>query len=161
MPHPKFWSSALKCYVTPKSGFSANYWPELILAAGTSLKQAKDASRLTKILSTGSKSTIIMESWRSQPTQQTGTAKTEPKKKDDDDWDSDPSFVNDVSEKNSRWGSKSNGVASKADKDEIVDIAELRKHITQSHDEKTSKEWIQKNGGDVKQSYGVKLDDKK
>ena len=26
---------------------------------------------------------------------------------DDDDWDTDPDFVNDVSEKEQRWGSKS------------------------------------------------------
>ncbi len=26
---------------------------------------------------------------------------------DDDDWETDPDFVNDISEKESRWGSKS------------------------------------------------------
>ncbi|KAJ3291979.1 hypothetical protein HDU79_001849 [Rhizoclosmatium sp. JEL0117] len=29
-----------------------------------------------------------------------------PPKKDDDDWDTDPDFVNDVSEKDQRWGNQ-------------------------------------------------------
>ena len=40
--------------------------------------------------------------WRSQAGHSVANKQVE----DDDDWDTDPNFVNDVSEKESRWGSK-------------------------------------------------------
>ena len=40
--------------------------------------------------------------WRAQTT----SKNVETTSNDDDDWDTDPNFVNDVSEKQQRWGSK-------------------------------------------------------
>ncbi|TPX39572.1 hypothetical protein SeMB42_g06319 [Synchytrium endobioticum] len=77
------------------------------------------------------------------------------------DWETDPNWVNDVSEKNQRWGSKSNGVLSKSDKADLVDIADLRKKAVQAHQDTSLKEWLEKKGTGVKESYGVKLYDKK
>ena len=42
--------------------------------------------------------------WRAQTTASKNAAETTTN--DDDDWDTDPNFVNDVSEKQQRWGSK-------------------------------------------------------
>ncbi|KAJ3081548.1 hypothetical protein HK102_002278, partial [Quaeritorhiza haematococci] len=59
-------------------------------------------------------------------------AKLDPKinqqnKDDDDDWETDPDFVNDVSEKDQRWGHK--------DSKTNEDMEELRKKVIQKHEE--------------------------
>jgi len=52
-----------------------------------------------------------------------------------DDWDTDPNYVNDVSEKDQRWGSKELGGKPK----EVVNMNELRAKVKDS-DDKASKE---------------------
>jgi len=47
----------------------------------------------------------------------------------EDDWDTDPNFVNDVSEKDQRWGSKQGGGKAK----EVVNMNELRTQVQDSN----------------------------
>eukprot|EP01112_Ceratiomyxa_fruticulosa_P016486 TRINITY_DN4990_c0_g1_i1.p1 TRINITY_DN4990_c0_g1~~TRINITY_DN4990_c0_g1_i1.p1 ORF type:complete len:100 (-),score=35.90 TRINITY_DN4990_c0_g1_i1:92-391(-) len=69
--------------------------------------------------------------------------------KEDDDWDTDPSYVNDVSEKQQRWGSK----LIQPDKSSVAEKAGtmdgLREQVI-SQDKKVSQEEYEKK----KQLYG-------
>ncbi|CAB3984813.1 src substrate cortactin [Paramuricea clavata] len=49
---------------------------------------------------------------------------------DDDDWDTDPDFVNDVSEKEQRWGAKT---VEGSGHMESINIKDLRQNVTQDH----------------------------
>ncbi|KYQ93692.1 hypothetical protein DLAC_05080 [Tieghemostelium lacteum] len=64
---------------------------------------------------------------------------------EEDDWDSDPNYTNDISEKSQRWGSK----LLNKDPDQLVNIDELRKKVSENTD--ALKEWESKKilyGGD-------------
>ncbi|KAJ3137007.1 hypothetical protein HK100_001074 [Physocladia obscura] len=55
--------------------------------------------------------------------------------KDDDDWVTDPDFVNDVSEKDQRWGNQKTFKALE-EKPEVVDLKDLRNQVVTSHNTK-------------------------
>lgn len=52
----------------------------------------------------------------------------------DDDWDSDPNFVNNISEKDQRWGNQK--TIEKEPKTESEDMSILRQKVIQSSDQK-------------------------
>ncbi|TPX55124.1 hypothetical protein PhCBS80983_g05578 [Powellomyces hirtus] len=86
----------------------------------------------------------------------TGHQVTHPvgQQKDDEDWDTDPDFVNDVDEKNQRWGNqKTVDVDGSAKTD--LDMDELRKNVVEKNDQRAKMEWENRNGQSVKESYGV------
>ncbi|KAJ3236051.1 hypothetical protein HDU78_004855 [Chytriomyces hyalinus] len=56
-------------------------------------------------------------------------------KKDDDDWDTDPDFVNDVSEKDQRWGNQKT-LSNVEQIDLNTNMQDLRKQVVNSHNEK-------------------------
>ncbi|TPX70916.1 hypothetical protein SpCBS45565_g01403 [Spizellomyces sp. 'palustris'] len=70
----------------------------------------------------------------------------------EDDWDSDPTFINDVSEKNQRWGNQK--TVERGEK-ELEDMEELRKKVIEQNDKKAKDEWIKQTGSGIKESYGV------
>ncbi|KCV68886.1 hypothetical protein H696_04303 [Fonticula alba] len=58
---------------------------------------------------------------------------------DDDDWDTDPTFVNDVSEREQRFGSKT--VANSGRTEEVIDIHALRSTTIHTHESKVRSEY--------------------
>ena len=62
--------------------------------------------------------------WRSQAGHSVANKQVE----DDDDWDTDPNFVNDVSEKESRWGSKT---VEGSGRQEALSLKQLRSQVKQ------------------------------
>ncbi|KAJ3382376.1 hypothetical protein HDU84_004338 [Entophlyctis sp. JEL0112] len=56
-----------------------------------------------------------------------------PPKKDDDDWDTDPDFVNDISERDQRWGNQKTFEAAQTKVDAVVDMKDLRNQVVSSH----------------------------
>ncbi|KAJ3416737.1 Hematopoietic lineage cell-specific protein [Chytridiales sp. JEL 0842] len=66
---------------------------------------------------------------------------------DDDDWDSDPNFVNDVSEKDQRWGRQK--TLPLANDKEYVNFQELRKEVVNAHENLKKTEL----GDDRKKAY--------
>ncbi|KAI9220253.1 hypothetical protein BC828DRAFT_383973 [Blastocladiella britannica] len=84
------------------------------------------------------------------------TAATTASKKvvdDDDDWETDPDFVNDVSEKASRWGSKSvPETMAKSEGDDPADLAAIRDAVRAQHDAKVVAEY--KKEGGFSRGYG-------
>ncbi|ORZ34511.1 hypothetical protein BCR44DRAFT_36206, partial [Catenaria anguillulae PL171] len=85
-------------------------------------------------------------------------AKLAPAKKDheDDDWETDPDFVNDVSEKQSRWGSKSipETLKSRSDDPGAADkkLGELVEAVREQHDKSRLDEY--KSNGGFSRGYG-------
>ncbi|KAJ3311274.1 hypothetical protein HDV04_004183 [Boothiomyces sp. JEL0838] len=71
----------------------------------------------------------------------------------DDDWDSDPNFVNNVSEKDQRWGNQKT-VEKEIPKEVPKNMADLRTMVVQSNAEASKKNWEQQST-DVKKSYGA------
>ncbi|KAJ3264834.1 hypothetical protein HK104_006386, partial [Borealophlyctis nickersoniae] len=60
--------------------------------------------------------------WKSTVGQ--STPPSQPQQQDDDDWDTDPDFVNNVSEKDQRWGmQKTIDPVNPRGKGEVVDMA--------------------------------------
>ncbi|KAI8820232.1 uncharacterized protein EV422DRAFT_568197 [Fimicolochytrium jonesii] len=84
----------------------------------------------------------------------TGTEQKPAKPSDDDDWDTDPDFVNDVSERDQRWGNQKTIDTQGAPKTELT-MDELRKQVIEKNEKAAKDEWIRRNGKDVKESYGV------
>ncbi|KAI8928552.1 hypothetical protein BC831DRAFT_447699 [Entophlyctis helioformis] len=70
-----------------------------------------------------------------------------------DDWDTDPDFVNSVTEKDQRWG-KQLTVTDQTVKEQQA-LSELRAAVVQSHETKIKADWAQSNGKSVKVSYGA------
>jgi len=71
------------------------------------------------------------------------TDKKNIKNSGDDDWETDASYVNDISEKDQRWGSKEIGGKAK----EVVNMNELRTKVKETddkaaRDELTKKTWF-------------------
>ncbi|KAJ3321085.1 hypothetical protein HDV06_004643 [Boothiomyces sp. JEL0866] len=73
--------------------------------------------------------------------------------RNDDDWDSDPNFVNNVSEKDQRWGNQKT-IEKEIPKEIPKNMADLRSMVVQSNAEKSKKNWEQQSA-DVKKSYGA------
>eukprot|EP01135_Chromosphaera_perkinsii_P011248 Nk52_evm29s2367 gene=Nk52_evmTU29s2367 len=61
---------------------------------------------------------------------------------DDDDWETDADFVNDVSEKEQRWGAKT--VEGSIDTHESVDLLKLRKDVVNEHESSVQQEYAKK-----------------
>uniref|UniRef100_A0A1I8ALW0 SH3 domain-containing protein n=1 Tax=Steinernema glaseri TaxID=37863 RepID=A0A1I8ALW0_9BILA len=59
-----------------------------------------------------------------------------PQLQDDDDWETDPDFVNDISEKESRWGAKT---VDGSGHQESLNMNDFRKDVLQSHAQITAK----------------------
>ncbi|KAJ3024173.1 hypothetical protein HKX48_005576 [Thoreauomyces humboldtii] len=74
--------------------------------------------------------------------------------KSDDDWDTDPDFVNAVDERSQRWGTPHAADEDGSAKTD-VDMDDLRKGVVENHDQKSRADWEKRNGGSVKESYGV------
>ncbi|KAI8899035.1 hypothetical protein BC833DRAFT_587532 [Globomyces pollinis-pini] len=70
----------------------------------------------------------------------------------EDDWDSDPNFVNDVSEKDQRWGNQKT-IDDKAALDS-VNMADLRKAVQINDKNMSENEWKEKAAA-TKKSYGA------
>ncbi|KAJ3188577.1 hypothetical protein HDU85_004291 [Gaertneriomyces sp. JEL0708] len=83
------------------------------------------------------------------------TSPTSPKTDDDDDWDTNPDFVNDVDEKNQRWGNQKTIEIKDGTAKTDLDMNELRKEVKNKHDEKVKEEWSKQKGQSVRESYGV------
>jgi cortactin len=77
---------------------------------------------------------------------------TKTNKANEDDWETDPDFVNSVSEKEQRWGQKPNQETPKTN----LNLTELRQQVLLQNEETSKKTWETLKGKDVKQSYGVK-----
>lgn len=75
------------------------------------------------------------------------------KSKDDDDWETDPNYVNDVSEKDQRWapGAKDTAITSGTP----VNMNQLTKQVITQNEIDSKKNWEVLNGKDIKNSYGV------
>lgn len=71
---------------------------------------------------------------------------------DDDDWETDPNYINDVSEKDQRWapGAKDASSAGTA-----INMAQLTKEVITQNEMESKKNWETLNGKDIKNSYGV------
>jgi hypothetical protein len=97
--------------------------------------------------------------WKATATlDQNSLAGTTPQS-DDLDWDSDPNFVNQISEKDQRWG-KQKTIVDNSTVD-VVSMAgisifneDFRQKIVQSNDQQSKEQWLQKSN-DTKKSYGV------
>ncbi|XP_043561258.1 src substrate cortactin-like [Chiloscyllium plagiosum] len=71
---------------------------------------------------------------------------------DGDDWDTDPDFVNDLSEKEQRWGAKSvQGSGHQAH----INLHELRENVSQEHKSLKQKELA--DGPKASHGYGGKF----
>ena len=71
---------------------------------------------------------------------------------DDDDWETDPNYINDVSEQDQRWapGAKDNS-SPKAP----TNMTGLTKQVITQNELDSKKKWEALNGKDIKNSYGV------
>ncbi|XP_065605287.1 hematopoietic lineage cell-specific protein isoform X3 [Cyrtonyx montezumae] len=69
-----------------------------------------------------------------------------------DDWDTDPDFVNDISEKEQRWGAKSIAGSGRA---EHIDIQQLRSRVSEEHEVIKKKEL--ESGPKASYGYGGKF----
>ncbi|XP_042743734.1 hematopoietic lineage cell-specific protein isoform X1 [Lagopus leucura] len=69
-----------------------------------------------------------------------------------DDWDTDPDFVNDISEKEQRWGAKSIAGSGRA---EHIDIHQLRSRVSEEHEVIKKKEL--ESGPKASYGYGGKF----
>jgi hypothetical protein len=57
----------------------------------------------------------------------------------EDEWDSDPNFVNNISEKDQRWGMQK--TVQDNTQRENVEMEKLREQVKNAHHEKALKEW--------------------
>ncbi|KAJ8323336.1 hypothetical protein QVD99_000514 [Batrachochytrium dendrobatidis] len=73
----------------------------------------------------------------------------------EDDWTSDPDFVNEISEKDQRWG-KQKTIEDKSQNAQ-KDMADLRATVVAHHETKIKSQWENQNGASVKQSYGASV----
>ncbi|KAK1166729.1 hematopoietic lineage cell-specific protein-like [Acipenser oxyrinchus oxyrinchus] len=71
---------------------------------------------------------------------------------DGDDWDTDPDFVNDVSEQEQRWGAKT---IEGSGRSEHFSVHQLREHVSKEHEEKKKKELAE--GPKASYGYGGKF----
>jgi len=71
----------------------------------------------------------------------------------DDDWETDADFVNNVSEKEQRWGSKA--VEGSGKPAEALDLTKLRQDVSTSHEQKVKTEYTSKPG--FSYGYGGKF----
>ena len=77
----------------------------------------------------------------------------------DDEWDSDPNFVNDISEKDQRWG-KQKTIEDDKPLIDTMNMAEFRQKVISSNNDtvvkldKVAKDWQEK-AKSVKNSYGA------
>ncbi|KXS18391.1 hypothetical protein M427DRAFT_209479 [Gonapodya prolifera JEL478] len=82
--------------------------------------------------------------WKSQSADvKQPSAPKSSKKVDDDDWETDPDFINDVGEKGQRWGSKSNPPTAQGGQTDH-DLESLRKAVINGHEEKQKEEYKKK-----------------
>ena len=72
---------------------------------------------------------------------------------DADEWDSDPNFVNDVSEKDQRWG-KQKTIEDDKPLVDSMNMTEFRQKVISQHNEHVHEDW-QKKAASVKNSYGA------
>jgi len=86
--------------------------------------------------------------WKSQVGQNVKVTNTAP----DDDWETDANFVNNVSEKEQRWGSKT---VEGSGKTQAVDLGQLRTQVTSQHETVAKKEYESKPG--FSYGYGGKF----
>ena len=75
------------------------------------------------------------------------------KPKEDDEWETDPNFVNDVTAKQSRYGAKSNPVTLEARSTERTDLNEFYKTTVNTYTEEKKKEY-HSSGADFNRGYG-------
>ena len=68
---------------------------------------------------------------------------------EEDDWETDPDFVNQASEKEQRWGEGKNDAAP-------VNLHNLKSQVVESNQVQSKTQWESQNGQSVKKSYGVK-----
>lgn len=73
------------------------------------------------------------------------------KSKDEDDWETDPNYINDVSEKDQRWAPGAKDTVSSS----AVDMNQLTKQVITQNEIDSKKNWEALNGKDIKNSYGV------
>ncbi|KAH6570349.1 hypothetical protein BASA60_007768 [Batrachochytrium salamandrivorans] len=72
---------------------------------------------------------------------------------DEEEWTSDPDFVNAVSEKDQRWG-KQKTIDDKTEASQ-KEMADLRATVVSQHETQIKNEWESRNGAHVKESYGA------
>ena len=75
------------------------------------------------------------------------------KPKEDDEWETDPSFVNDVTPKESRYGSKSNPVTLEARSTEKKDLTEFYKETVKTYSD-TKRAEYQNSDANFNRGYG-------
>ncbi|KAI8591370.1 hypothetical protein BDZ88DRAFT_411239 [Geranomyces variabilis] len=73
-------------------------------------------------------------------------------KDNEEDWDTDPDFVNDVGEKDQRWGNQKTGDAPGPAQTDL-DLQELRKKVIEENAKRAQDE--NHIGKSVRESYGV------
>ena len=69
-----------------------------------------------------------------------------------DEWETDPDYVNSISEKEQRWGNHD----SLKQTENPVNLAQLREQVISKNDTKSKESWNQRYGQDMKSSYGLK-----
>ena len=87
----------------------------------------------------------------------TGTTTLTPSvKSNDDDWETDPNYINDVSEKDQRWAAGSKEPTSIVP----VNLHKLSQQVINQNEIDSKKNWEILNGKDIKNSYGVEKNKK-
>lgn len=87
--------------------------------------------------------------WKSTTTSAAPVAKPTT---DNDDWDTDPDYVNSVSEKDQRWVPPP---SAKEEPRSLVDLSQLRQQVVSQNEMQSKQQWESQNGKNVKESYGV------
>ncbi|KAL5257259.1 hypothetical protein ACHWQZ_G012251 [Mnemiopsis leidyi] len=72
---------------------------------------------------------------------------------DDDDWDTDADFVNDISEKDQRWGSKT--IENSLNSDRTVNVAAIREDVVNKHEQSVKEQYLK--GPKASDGYGGKF----
>ena len=71
---------------------------------------------------------------------------------EEDDWETDPNYVNDVSEKDQRWAA---GTKESSATTAPINLNHLSKQVINQNEADVKKNWESLNGKDIKNSYGV------
>lgn len=90
--------------------------------------------------------------WKSTATNPVNAKDVDAQIKDSDsDWDSDPLFVNDISERDQKWGRQKTIPAADLSLKDLSTMAELRRNVI-NNDKSSNKNWEEQNNA-VKKSY--------
>ncbi|KAI8915558.1 hypothetical protein EDD86DRAFT_196327 [Gorgonomyces haynaldii] len=76
--------------------------------------------------------------------------------KQDDDWETDPDFVNDISERDQRFGNQKTIENKQLVIEGDTQMQDLRSAVINKHEVLVKEQWLDQNGKSIKSSYGAK-----